>query len=796
MPTFYSIFLRSAPLFFLFCLLLFCSLPIGAQIDGKAFYEGVRSFELTGRKVDVTGLVLKRDRGVMTFTGTFYFTAPLYGEVTGAVFIGQGNFHADLPPSDFEKSNVKRLLKADVIESSFKTAVLRFSDNTFALIGKNAVGGAAPPQAVKLAAELNPRILKETGANIAARTALSILNNETPGFFFANFDGGDRGRFSYLFDAQSRIPTANFDINAGEKGLIFTYRPEIYFAEVWTAFAALDDYARNTATYSDTNDLVDITAYDMQLDLTDPRVKLGLRTKVKMRTRSSGLRAIPFAVGESLGEAEDQRLKKQMHLKSVRMDGKELTSEQEDWQGGFTVFLPEMLAAGKDLEMEFELEGDFMRQPDPLENCHYPRSNETWYPRHGYLDRSTFDFTFIHPKKLKIASVGVRQSETPDPETKDMTVTRYTMQHPVALVTFALAPFERHVDTIKWDDGSKPIPIEFNSMPGGVLAIKEDFIMAELNNSVRYFQKLFGPYPYENFGAAFHPYGFGQGFPSMLMIPNTDRANKYTYAFISHETAHQWWGNIVSWRSYRDQWLSEGFAEYSAVLYTRLRQNPKAAINLVDQMRQSLREPPVTQVSYGSGTLNDIGPIILGHRLSTRKSYGAYQALIYNKGALVLRMLHFLMSDPATNDDKEFFAMMKDFVERYRNGVASSDDFRAVANEHFARTPIAQRYRLTDLNWFFQQWVYETEMPSYKLDYRIDDQPDGSVIVSGNVTQEGVPDKFFMVLPLVFTFGDGKFAGSTVAAAGLKTPFKIKLAARPFGVELDPQKWILSGKTT
>ena len=80
--------------------------------------------------------------------------------------------------------------------------------------------------------------------------------------------------------------------------------------------------------------------------------------------------------------------------------------------------------------------------------------------------------------------------------------------------------------------------------------------MAELNNSVRYFHSLFGKYPYETYGAAFHPYGFGQGFPSMVMIPKTDTASKYTFSFIAHETAHQWWGNIVAWRSYRDQWLS------------------------------------------------------------------------------------------------------------------------------------------------------------------------------------------------------------------------------------------------
>ena len=54
----------------------------------------------------------------------------------------------------------------------------------------------------------------------------------------------------------------------------------------------------------------------------------------------------------------------------------------------------------------------------------------------------------------------------------------------------------------------------------------------------------------------------------MLLMPKADMATKHTYRFIAHETAHQWWGNIVAWRSYRDQWLSEGFAEYSGILYT------------------------------------------------------------------------------------------------------------------------------------------------------------------------------------------------------------------------------------
>lgn len=788
------------------CLLVLCCLSIGlvtnthAQPDGsaggKSVYESIKSFNLNGGTAKVTNLTLKRDRVFMTFDGTFYFTSPVEGKVTGAVFIGRGSLRAEAPPNDFEKANLRRLIRADLVESSFTTAVLRFSDDTFETIGKDKQDGAADPQAIKLAAELDPRIMRETGANISQRVAVSILNNEQPGgFFFANFDGGTRGRFSYLFDPQTRIPTNDFTINAGEKGLIFKYDSDGYGNDIWLAFYSQEDYAKGMVLYSDLFDTVDVTSYNMDVDLTAPKSKVGLKTKIAMKTRFGNTRVVTFSIGESLSEYEDQRLKKQMRVRSVKMGGAELQFAQEDWQGGFSVFLPESMAMGKDIELDLEIDGDFLRQPQSVEDCHYPRSNTAWYPRHGYLDRAVYDMTFTHQKRMKVASVGVRQSEAVKPDNKDVWVTKYKMTHPVALVTFAMGPFERHTETIKWDDGSKPTPIEFSSMPGGYLAIKEDFILAELNNSVRFFHALFGPYPYDNFGAAFHPYGFGQGFPTMLMIPPTDRASKYTYSFVSHETAHQWWGNIVAWRSYRDQWLSEGFAEYSGLLYTSKRENPKAANNLLDQMRQSVKDPPWTDVGMGKGRLNDVGPLVLGHRLSTRKTYGAYQSLIYNKGGMVLRMVHFLLTDPSTGDDTAFYNMMKDFVAKHKNGVASSDDFRVVANAHFARTPIAQKYRLANLDWFFRQWVYQTDLPSYKLQYTVETQPDGSVFVVGDVLQEGVPENFSMILPLVFQFGEGKTASGTVGAIGPKTPFRIKLPAKPSKVQLDPHKWVLSEKT-
>ena len=763
---------------------------------GKDLYDRLKPFTLTGG-VPVKELTLVRDRAQMVFNGTFYFATPVDGHVTGAIFVGDGRFFAAVPPSEFEKGNLKRLLGAEAVDSDFKTAVFRFSDDTFERLGQTAGPGAADQQAQKLATELDARILKQTGANLSARIALSILNQEKPGVFFASFDGGKRGRFSLLLDFQSRIPVANFDINAGEKGLIFNYRADDMYSEVWMAFYGQDDYKRGTVEYSDVNDLIDLTNYDMVVDLTDYKKETTITARVKADTRVANLRAIPFQIGEDLGEADNWRLKKQMRLKQARVGGREVPFAQEDWEGGFTVFLPGDAPAGQSIELTLTMAGDMMYDAETCD-CHYPRSNSSWFPRHGYLDRATFDLTFRSPKKFKVASGGIRVSEEPFAEDKNVTITKYRLDKPVPLMTFALAPFERHTQMVKWEQGGlgDPIPVEFDSLPGGIMAIKEDFILAEMDNSLRFFTTMFGRYPYGSFSAAFHPFGFGQGFPTLLMIPNADRASKYTYVFIAHETSHQWWGDIVSWRSYRDQWLSEGFAEYSGILYTQKRAGTGAQNELLGDLRDSLKRSPGTETGVGKGRLVDVGPIILGHRLSTRKTLGAYQTLIYNKGALVLRMLHFLFSDQSTGAGDAFFDMMADFVNRYHDKFASTDDFRRVANEHFARTQIARQYHLQNLDWFFYQWVYRTELPSYHMEYQLQDQPDGKVLLSGTITQENAPDDWIMPLPVLISFGKNQEARGTVMAHGPKAPIQIRLPARPQKVELDPHHWVLSDKTS
>jgi hypothetical protein len=778
--------------------ILFLATPIPAQqatpADNRALYEALKKFDLQG-KTSVTALALKRDRAEMVFTGDFYFAAPINGRITGAVFIGNGTFKAPAPSLQFEKESMMRFLNAEVAESDFRTAVLRFSDDTFDIIGKG-MDAAAPASsdAQKLATELGPRLLKETGANISARLLISLANNESPGVFLAQFDKGKLDRFTYLIDPQTRLAGSAFGINGGEKVLLFSYAPYVYTNDLWIATYSEENFQKNQASYSDSFDLVAPLNYQMEIDLRDARKMLRTKMRIDFEALTDNLRTLPMQINEGLTERNNVRLDESMRMKSARFEGKDIPFIQEDWESGLTILLPKSMHKGDKFSIDLAIEGDFIDNQDAFLNCFYPQDNTGWYPRHGYLKRSTFDAVFRHNKNDRVAGIGKLIRETEWPDSKDDFLTEFKMDSPVSFVTFAAGKLLRNTEDRKLQFGATGL--EFYSVPSSVSTVKEAFILAEMGNVLNYFSTYFGPYPYPSFRATIHPFNFGQGFPTMLLIPRADEANRDVFSFIAHETAHQWWGNIVAWRSYRDQWLSEGFAEYSGILYTGFRDNMNSQKELIKEARYILPFPPKTDRGVGKEKLAEIGPLILGLRLRTRNSINAYSELIYNKGALVLRMLHFLFTDPNTGSGQAFFTMMTDFVKQYTNKAATTEDFMRIASTHFANAPIGKMFGLKDLNWFAQQWVYEAKFPSYRMEYAVESGDNNQAVLSGTIFQENAGPNWFMPLPVTIKFQGGQAGRLTVYANGPQAPFKLALPMKPSSVELDPDYWVLSEKTS
>jgi hypothetical protein len=200
--------LRALPWFVVFITLVaMSSHALAAESAEVQLYKQLKAFKLDGSAIKVQNLSLARDGFEMTFTGEFYFSEPAAGAVHGAVFLGQGRFRSE-PKAPSEGESLKRFLNAPLVESTFTKAVLRFTDDSRQKITGEATSGATLAEAQRLATGLDEHLTRETGLNIPARLLLGIVNKENPGFFFAEFDGGSRGRFEFSGGRKARTSIA------------------------------------------------------------------------------------------------------------------------------------------------------------------------------------------------------------------------------------------------------------------------------------------------------------------------------------------------------------------------------------------------------------------------------------------------------------------------------------------------------------------------------------------------------------------------------------------------------------
>jgi aminopeptidase N len=217
--------------------------------------------------------------------------------------------------------------------------------------------------------------------------------------------------------------------------------------------------------------------------------------------------------------------------------------------------------------------------------------------------------------------------------------------------------------------------------------------------------------------------------------------------------AHQWWGHQVGWSSYRDQWLSEGFAEYTAGLAVELTGGANGRKNA--NAFWELRRAEVLGKTTGIPN-SEAGAITQGFRLATRRSPGAAQAMIYAKGAYVLHMLRMVLREDGVPDpDRAFRALMADFVKTWSGKNPSTDDFQAVAEHHMTKDlDLAGNGKL---DYFFNQWVHGTDIPTLTSALDVADLGGGKYRISGTITQAGVPPEFRTSVPIYLDFGNDRF---------------------------------------
>ncbi len=200
--------------------------------------------------------------------------------------------------------------------------------------------------------------------------------------------------------------------------------------------------------------------------------------------------------------------------------------------------------------------------------------------------------------------------------------------------------------------------------------------------------------------------------------------------FLAHELAHQWWGQAVGWSNYHEQWLSEGFAQYFAALYAREAQGTGVFRRIMRQMREWAMQQ------------SDQGPVYLGYRLGhIKQDRKIFRALVYNKGAMVLHMLHRLLGDDA------FFRGVRRYYTDWRFQKAGTEDLRR-AFEQESDVPLAR---------FFERYIHETGLPDLTFSYTPEAAPGETVASAVRLRFEQQTEELYDVpvtVTLQYSTGD------------------------------------------
>jgi hypothetical protein len=686
--------------------------------------------------------------------------------VTGAVFLVDGNF-VIAAPSVSERSMLKLLTKEDEFSENFSQMVLRFTDGTYDQLKKagSAASGGCDSGLLKDSQNAT-RHNRQIKYNLEARILEDVLSPES-GALFVAFVHGKRYSGKELFTIDPHSSSDQVELETYEDSK----------SGLWAGFD-LSEPGKNAVHRNR------FYIEHQQLDTTiEKSANLIGKASTTLVSENDGLRIVPLELFRTL------------RVDSVTGDGGvSLSFIQEDKNddADFAVILPTALAAGEKYTITTAYSGKEAVSNEGGGN-YFPIARSSWYPNNptgGLGEYTTYDMTLRIPKGMKIAATGDLVSETNDggqnvtvwksgPQTVagfnfgKFKVEEAKLTKPEYLVqSFANQEPPDWVQSLQHVASRDEMPVLGASHISGVaLGTMETTslnkkALAEGQLAIQLYTDYFGASSYKRIALTQQTAcNFGQSWPQLVWIPicyffdttvrhqlGMEWGNRgYWKVVTPHEVAHQWWGHTVGFGSYRDQWMSEGFSDFSAALYLQMvySKEPNRYLDFWKDERELLTER--NKEGYRAV---DAGPLTLGYRLSnTRTGFDITRRLIYPKGAYVLHMIRMMMWD-RKNGDQLFRDSMRDFVTTYANKPATTEDFKAMIEKHM--TPEMDLQGNHRMDWFFNEYVYGTVLPSYKLDYSFDKEPSGDVLFSFKVTQSGVEDNFRMLVPIYLELADGR----------------------------------------
>lgn len=763
-------------------LLLACSASAGVDPkDARNEYTRMQKWlfsPATSLKAPVT---LTRDTATWTFeSGSVRLMEPAAdGTVTGLVFEGKGRFKMTIPDR-FEVAQLRRFTKRpdlQDLDQAFTQLVLRSSDPTIATLF-GAAGG--PYTTHPLATKRHEVWLVDNFEDVDASILGALLNGSTQALVI-DMKTADFDWLTYEYD-----PLAAEEIGV--------YRSDARGFEGWVSLDGPEDRGKdgrpgNPAARASLDHIdvkADLTKYGRTgaVGNSQQRTLLGTYivectfTGMGSSTTALTLQLMPSAQDVSASAEDGTALtvfRDHIGKRSINVDNKYFDDE-------FLVVLDKPLLRGEKKRIRFEYQ---------LETANYA-PGRAWYPTvpdtFDQKHTARLELTVRRKNELRAMGKMEKRSDTPDSETSVWVIDR-----PAKMITFSTAT---RFEEVRVNPAGIPPVVSFGPDIQFTNTAKLRNVAADVANSMQYFQQLLGSnVAGEQFYVTSIAAGHGQAFDGFLHMTEWTYEGEHPGAselFRAHEVAHSWWGHKVGWKSYRDQWLSESFAQYSSMMFVR--DFVKGGDKHFEEILRSYEGIVKGNLAGGFSKFNRpdliemhapdrkrLGPIGHGYRASTVEIPAGYTIQAYYKGPLVVHMLRTLLGY-RTGNDEMFIKIMRDFLREHDGRAASTEDFRRV---------LERNLNGADMGWFFNSWIYGAEIPSYTWSYSVKPEAD-AFLLTIDVERRDVSDDFQIIIPVQVEFDGGKVGYLYFSSKNAKDSLTRKIASRPKNVVFGPNSSLLA----
>jgi hypothetical protein len=806
---------KLAALFFtLFCLLAPSALR-SAEKSPHELYDALNALRVDPAAVytlkPANHIALYRGDAKLSFDeGKLAFFTALDGRVTGAVFSGRG--HALATPRDLvEKQQLGRFLGQPLLDQYFNTAYLRFTDSAAEELLRQLQSAAVSPETdPDFGGRWDPYIVSHNPAH-SLRILFETLSQNPQSYFSANLDGAATGPFDLLFD---KMRDEQFLLGQPRKVDTGT------FYDVWASYKIPGIPVAQVPFHA--------VYYSIETTIL-PNNSLDAAAAVRVRAETGAERVLVFQLSHAL---EIQSITDETNRSLSFFQNEGMTQQERATRGNdyLSVVLPEAPSRGQEFTLRLRYHGNVIE--DAGNGVLFVGARESWYPHLGEAaDFATYDLVMRWPRRLRLVATGAKLEERDD---GDFRVGHWRTERPVAVAGFNLGDYasasvvsgSRSIDVyanhnleeslknrLAANDESISVPFAPLGIPSSANHLQLPSIAPnpadalkqlgkQLDASIHFYENFSGPFPFHNLSVSQIPGSFAQGWPGLLYLSTysylpSDAQQRAGLSIASqqhyrelvpfHEVAHQWWGNVVGWDSYRDQWIDESIANYLCLLFADSQKNPDHTLRVwLERFRQHL----LTTAPGSDEPPSEIGALILGSRLNSSKSPNAYEAVIYSKGAWVFHMLREMMRQPGTkNPDARFMAFFQSLAEKYAGRALTTQDLQREVEA--VMTPGMDLEGDHSMEWFFDEWVRGTGIPRYRVEFTTHKTEKG-LIIRGKLLQSGVPRSFISPVPLYANIAGHNTYLGTVTASGPETSFHFATTAIPHKLVIDPQMTLLS----